>query len=28
VVSPLFFIILIAILLLGGVGGYSRHNHW
>jgi len=27
VVSPLFFIVLIAILLLGGVGGYSRHNH-
>lgn len=27
-VSPLFFILLVAVLLLGGIGGYSRHGHW
>ena len=27
-ISPLFFIVVLAILLLGGVGGYSRHRHW
>jgi len=25
-VSPLFFILLVALLLIGGVGGYHRHR--
>jgi hypothetical protein len=27
-VSPLFFILLVAVLLLAGTGGYYRRSRW
>lgn len=27
-ISPLFFILLVAVLLLAGTGGYYRRSRW